>query len=233
LFKRFHTSKADFNDVKKITYIKTKIDKKDDFEPKKSHKIGIGVNKQKNENVKILNFRPALFDKFERRDNLLSESTLELLNVSISEVNQNVKLENFDIIKMESFNKRFDFYEPISWRFYSGFNRTFQNKELNPLVEIGFGLTKGNEVISFYGLTQVATYPLQTSINLQALLGFSFWFDKTHVNFDYKKSFYNQNGQSDTEVQLSMLYCLNTSFNFKLIKEFEYDKNIINLEYKF
>jgi hypothetical protein len=232
LFKKFRTSKADFYDVKKIPFQRTVIEKNDDFEPKKSHKISFGTIKKDNESGQILNFRPVLFDRFEERDNKLSESTLEFLNIGVSKIDNNTKLENFDIVKMESLNKRFDFYTPISWRFYVGANRSFETDNLEAVLELGMGLTKGNEFVSVYGIGQVALYPFVTSANFQALGGVSFWLDKLHINFDYKETF--KDGMKPKDAQkLSLFYPINTSFNLKLSNELKQKEKIIALEYRF
>lgn len=232
LFKKFRTSKADFYDVKKIPFQPTIIDKSDDFEPKKSHKISFGTIKKDNENGQILNFRPVLFDRFEERDNKLSEATLEFLNIGIVQFDSNTKLENFDIVKMESLNKRFDFYEPISWRFYLGSNRSFETEKLEILTEIGIGITKGNEFGSIYGMGQIAIYPFITSVNLQSLVGGSIWVDKAHLNFDYKETF-KDGKKPKNEKKITFSYPFNKSFDFKISNEFKHKEKLFALEYHF
>jgi hypothetical protein len=185
-----------------------------------------------NKKGEILSFRPTLFDRYEERDNLLSESTLEFLNIGLSKFGNNIKLYNFDIIKMESLNKRFDFYSPTSWRLYAGANRSLANEDLETVLEIGLGITKGNQFISIYGMGQVALYPFQMSVNLQSLLGISLWIDKFHFNFDYKKNFIGSTKSKDNS-QFTFYYPFNKSLSFRFSNDFKNKEKIASFEYKF
>lgn len=233
LFKKHHTSKADFYDVKKIPFKTTQLEDVIDFEPRKPHKASLGTVFKNGNSGEIFTFRPVLLDRFEERDSLLSESTLEFLNVTFSRIDNNIRLENLDIIKVESLNKRFDFYEPNSWRVYLGANRTFNNNSLSSVFEAGTGLTKGNDIFSAYGLIQMAIYPTQVAINLQGLLGLSLWIEKGHVNFDYKESFANSGGSSKKEQLLSFYYPLGKKFSVRISDEFEYKEKRFTVDYKF
>lgn len=232
LFKKFYTNKADFYDVKKIPFQTTVAERNSAFEPKKAHKFTFGMIEKDGKTGQIIGFRPVLFDRFEEMDSFLDEATLEFLNTRVSRIEGNIKLENFDIIKLESLGKRFDFYAPLSWRFYAGANRSYQNDNLESVVELGVGLTKGNKFISAYGIGQVALYPFVASINFQVLSGVSVWFNKFHINFDYKNTFNNDEKVKD-EKKLSLFYPVNKFFNFKFSSEFEQKENILALEYRF
>ncbi len=233
LFKKYHDSKVDYYDVRKLSFKKTFFDNKIDFEPRKPHRVSLGAISRNGVSGESFNFRPVLMDRFEERDSLLSESTLEFLNIGFSRINNNAKLENLDIIKVESLNKRFDFYEPNSWRVYLGANRTFHDNSLSPIFEIGTGITEGNDIISAHGLIQMAIYPVQASINLQALLGISLWLDKGHFNFDYKDSLVNSAGSSQKEELMSFYYPLSKTLNIRLINEFEKNEKRVYLDIKF
>ncbi|WP_310440686.1 DUF4105 domain-containing protein [Sulfuricurvum sp.] len=233
LFKKNHNSKADFYDVKKIPFMKTQIKDVIDFEPRKPHKVSLGAISKNGNMGELLSFRPVLMDRFEERDSLLSESTLEFLNMTFSRVDNNTKLENFDIIKVESLNKRFDFYEPNSWRIYLGANRTFNDNSFSSVFEAGIGLTKGNDLFSAYGLVQMAIYPTQVSINLQALFGLSLWVEKGHLNFDYKESFANCGGSSRKEHLITFYYPLGQRFSIRVSNEFGYQEKRMIIDYKF
>ena len=232
LFKKFRTSKADFNDVKKLSFNKTEENITNDFEPKKAHKISFGALNKDGISGQSFTMRPALFDRYEERDNLLSESSLEFLNLGFTRTNDNAKLEHFDVVKMESLNKRFDFYQPTSWRFYAGANRSYGNDNLEAVAELGFGLTKGNEYVSIFGLGQIAIYPFVSSINIQALAGLSIWINKGHLNFDYKETFRDGIKPKD-EMKYTFLYPINKSFSFRLSNELKQKEKIVALEYKF
>lgn len=233
LFKKYHTSEADFYDVKKLKYQKSFIEDTLDFEPRKPHKISLGAVSKDGSNGEELQFRPVLLDRFEERDSLLSESTLEFLNIRLSRVKDITKLENFDIVKLESFNKRFDFYEPNSWRIYLGENRTFYDGTLSPVLEVGTGLAKGNDVISGYGLLQTAYYPAKAALDLQTLLGISVWINKYHFNYDFKTSLLNTGGTSKKEDLLTFYYPLSKIVSLRVSNEFNYKEKKINIDFKF
>lgn len=233
LFKRFKISKADFNEVKAMSYEKINSSSSQDFEPKKSSRVSFGSIKKHNQVGQVLNFRPVLFDRFEERDNFLSESTLEFLNVGISNFDNKARIENIDIIKMESFNKRFDFYEPLSWRVYMGLDRSFETDSLEPIIELGRGITKGNEILSFYGLVQAGIYPSQAAINLQGLMGLSLWLEQVHINFDYKQNILNYGGKSKDKQQVSLFYPFTKEIGVQLIYEAKMNNKNILFSYKF
>lgn len=233
LFKKFHISKADYYDVRKLSFNKTILKKEIDFEPRKPHKISFGTIIENDEHGEFLNFRPVLMDRFEERDSLLSESTLEFLNVGITRRKHTVQLNNFDIIKVESLNKKFDFYEPSSWRVYLGGNRTFYDESFSPVLEFGTGLTQGNDTISTYGLLQMAIYPAQVSIDMQALLGMSMWIYKGHLTFDYKKSLIDTNGAAKAEKLLTFYYPLDKEVSLRLSNDYAINESKIYLDIKF
>lgn len=60
----------------------------------------------------------------------------------------------------------------------------------------------------------------------------SVWFNKFHINFDYKNTFNNDEKVKD-EKKLSLFYPVNKFFNFKFSSEFEQKENILALEYRF
>ena len=233
LFKQQRTNKADFNDVKRLVFTKGAANIESDFEPKKSHMASVGLADVDGKEKKLINFRPVLFNRFEERDSLLSESTLEFLNIGLSRYKDNTSLENIDIVKIESFNKRFDFYEPMSWRFYAGANRSYKDRSLKPVLETATGYTKGNNFISCYALAQLAIYPSEPSVALQSLAGVSLWLDKIHLNIDYKNNLKHYNGRSLDEKHVSLFYPINHSASFSVSNDFQQDIKKVLFEYKF
>lgn len=233
LFKKYHVSKVDYYDVKKIKFKKEAFDDTIDFEPRKPHRISFGGISRDGKIGNSIGFRPVLFDKLEERDSLISEGTLEFLNINMSRVSNHTRIDNFDLIKVESLNKRFDFYEPMSWRVYIGANRSYQDSVLSPVLEFGSGITKGNEMISAYGLLQMALYPTEKSANLQALVGVSLWIQKGHLNFDYKDSFADYNGASRTNKLISFFYPLTKSFSLRALNDFSLKEKSLYIDYKF
>ena len=234
LFKKFKTSYADYFDVKNLRYSTSNHLIKTHYEPKKPHAIEVGFSaghQPMNKFYAIV--KPALFDRFEMRDNMISESTLQLLNFGVSGFEGNPQIENIDIIKLESLNKQFAFYEPNSFRFYGGFDRSFHDSSIHPLLELGIGVTKGYDNISAYGIFQLATYPTEEAINLQILAGTSFWISNYHIVLDSKHNIFESHGSAHKEYKINLLVPLLKSQNVRLGYDFLNDTTKIGFEYKF
>lgn len=234
LFKKFRIVKSDYDDVKNMDYNQSKPTVKKDFEYKKQSSVYFGRVITKSDNLELLGFRPAMFSRYEPQNNLLNEQSLEFLKVELEKKHNNdIKLNKFDLINLESMNKQFSFYEPKSWRFYLGANKSFANNKVSPVGEFGIGLTRGTEYFSFYGLGQVAIYPLNESVQFQGLAGTSLWLGKIHLNYDLKRLILSTKDQSKDMSIMSINYYFNDSFSLSFAEDLFQDEKRISIMYKF
>lgn len=213
LFKRKHVVLQDYEEIRQLKYKPFPIDhSKIKYAPKKSHKIYFGVIKEKDGMGVESIFTPVLYNRYEERDNNISINTLEFMSLHLKYINSVLKLESFDVAKIESYKRMFDFFKPLSWRFYIGANRSIDPEKIEPLGELGVGVTKGTDNLIFYFLLQEALYPIDLSLDTQIVAGINMWINKTHLGLDVKKSIFHINNRARQELDAFIFYPLNKSF---------------------
>ena len=105
--------------------------------------IGIGYYNSSKNNGISLSFRPLLLDKYDIQNNKLQEAVISLLNTELTYINNELRLYKFDLIDISSYAVQNNFYKPLSWSIYSGYNKNNKSNDLKIENSIGFGLTKG------------------------------------------------------------------------------------------
>lgn len=233
LFKKFRTVKSDYSEVKNLEYTRSRYINDQEFKYKNTHSIFIGKVFGPSTNDSMIRLRPALFNRYEPQNNILSEQTFELMQIEVLKNKSKIKMNSFDIIKLESLNKRFVFYDPWSWRLYLGGNRSLVGNKFSTVGELGVGITKGNEYGSIYGIGQMALYPFDNSIVVQGLFGLSYWIGQSHINYDFKSLVFTTNDKSQDESLVSFNYEINKKVAFSLSKDFKKNERKAMLIFKF
>ena len=122
LFRKYHQSYSNYDDVMKLTYKKTKIEdsSKNPLLSTQPSKIGV---KYYSTNRLELNYRPLFLDYHDIQTNPMQEVEFNLLNFNLSLKDNNLDIENIDLLNIKSLPIQYDFYHPLSWSLYFGFNR--------------------------------------------------------------------------------------------------------------
>lgn len=235
MFKKQHTYKSDYNEVKKMTFRPLKKENSDDFEPRNPSKVGVELFHDSHGDGAMYLFRPVLYNKTEERDSLLNESTLEFMNVRVKQQNDTLSIENVDLIQLESFSREFDFYEPLSWRFYAGADR-LQNYDdkLRPSIRFALGKDYGNNIINAYAMAQFGGYLTNNiSLDVEVIAGVSVWLGKAHINYDFTKSIHSLGKVSYSDNRLTVTYPLNKELSLSLAFQELYHRSSFGFGYRF
>lgn len=185
LFKKFRTAKADFMDVKSVPFypIKERFEG-DVLRAKGSSKVSVGQFWNHGKSGQEIDFKPILFNRYDDKASDLNEGTLELLSFQMRHSDDKSYLESYDIVKLESYTKRFDFYTPLSWRFRIGGDRMLSDRKLRSTIQVGSGVMYGNESVSWYVIPQFEGY--NDTVGTSVLGGVSWWTDHGHYGVEAK-----------------------------------------------
>lgn len=206
-FKKYKDPADDFQEVKKIRYINPKTDYEGEpYSSLNPSKISVGRIENKDGAGTQIQLIPVLFNRRDERSNELSEETLEILSLKINNQHNNTRLESIDLLKNESFTRRYDFFSPFSWRVYAGANRSLSDRSLQPLLEVASGLSYGKENSLIYCLIQPTIYPLASTVGISAIGGIGYWIGDAHIGVDLKQNiiFTAQKPSSSREAYLSL-----------------------------
>ncbi|QOY52023.1 DUF4105 domain-containing protein [Candidatus Sulfurimonas baltica] len=187
LFKRFHQGKGDFEDVKQLPY--TPPNERYIGEPIRhgSSKIEVGYLQVNGVEGLDLNVRPILFNRIHDLYSELGDGTLEFLGLEMRRIENKTSLQSFTLLKIESLTKRFDFYHPVSWKIYAGADRSLKDSSLQPLVQVGSGVSYGTSSLLWYGMGQATVYPLKMTAGIEVLAGLSYWNGLSHIGIDFRE----------------------------------------------
>jgi hypothetical protein len=234
LFKKERIRLKDYDEVRELKYKTIPIDRsKIKYTPKKSHKLYLGFVKEKNSVGTEAIFKPILFNRYEERDNAVTVGTLEFFNLHLKYIDSDFKINAFDLAKIESFNRQFDFFKPISWRFYIGANRSIDTGKFEPLTELGFGIAKGFDSIMFHILLQEAIYPTNLGLDTQVVSGVNLWLGKTHLGLDFKKSIFHVKHRAKREMDIFIFYPVSEALAIESHYEFTDKLFSLRIGYRF
>ncbi len=117
------------------------------FPPEKAHKskrVTIGLGERLNNKYADLGFKMAFHDLEDNKDGFLQGAQINVINLNIrAEENVGLRLYQLTFIDVFSITPRTEFFKPLSWRVYSGFERqlTFNKDQLTYHVTGGAGST--------------------------------------------------------------------------------------------
>ena len=140
LFRKYHQSYRNYDDVLKLTYHKTLIEDNSQNPLKNTQPSKIGVNYSKDSLE--FNYMPLFLDYEDIQRNPMQEIEFKFLNTTLSFEDNNLKIENFDLLDIKSLPKQYLFYHPLSWSLYFGFNNKNFSNEMKFQNSYGFGVTK-------------------------------------------------------------------------------------------
>jgi len=135
-----------------------------------AHRISIGHLKQDGQESALLSYRPVLQGL---RDTLITEQQdfeLSLFQPMVRIQDNTSYLHQFDFINLKSFPTRSYLYKPLSWQFYTGFNRNNLKQSLNYETEFGLGLSY-----------QLSLFSMNYSINIGSDLSLGDYYYKPNI----------------------------------------------------
>lgn len=229
LFKRYHTGKPDFDEVKQLDYVPFDEKKPIKNEPKGGSKIEIGYSDKDDVHNELFTFKAFSLNRMDEQFSELGDASLEILTAEIRHNNTTTQIDSLTLLEINSLIKRFDFFTPLSWKMKIGANRyDFDTDQIEPVVQLGVGASYGYNSLLTYWMPQVSYYPRANTIGIDTLVGISYWLNNLHLGLDFifPTIYSNQKVQKDFN-----LYCvvpLHQNWKFKyLLSEEQLKVNII------
>ena len=151
-----------------------------DQSPDKSHytnRLRLLANYDSDGNYQELEWRGALHDLIDDSTGYLPMSTTELLvpRLSFNKYQEGkVRLEDYQIVRVEALRLVNALAAKMSWQIALGIKRSdiYQNRKLNPYLDLDLGYTFGNESFAFATLlTTQNRYVVSTDINYDLAWG--------------------------------------------------------------
>lgn len=185
LFKRYRIGKSDFDDVKAIPYTPHSEFVSGETLRGGGSKIEFGFQENDSTDWIVLSLKPYSVNRIEDRFSILSDATLEILNLTLATSSHNQRIESFTLFNLESYTKRFDFYKPLSWKMKIGSDHTLDDTRLSSMIQFGIGGSWGDENFLAYLVPQFTFYPEYGISGTDITSGMGLWFGNTHVGIDY------------------------------------------------
>ena len=130
--------------------------------PKKGHKSSKVTLSYDDENNAEINFKVAYHDIYDNESGFIPGAYINFLDTSIKIDGDKASLDEIDIINIQSYALQNSLLKPVSWQVRLGAKRVFDN-ELNPFLQFGAGITKGNETLFTYATLTPTLYYSDTS----------------------------------------------------------------------
>ena len=142
-FRRYHKVFKNYNNIMSLSFTRTKEKNLSNsvFDKPYYRNISLNYIDTKYEKKMSLSFRPLFIDLYDIQNNILQESEVKTFSFESEIVNDNIKLNRFDLINIKSYAKRFLFHTPYSWELYSGLNRNNKDDRLKYNNEFGLGIS--------------------------------------------------------------------------------------------
>ena len=101
----------------------------------------------------LMSYRPFLSDLFDIQQKNQQISELSIFNSTFKINNQSTTLFQLDLVNIKSLPARSRFFKPVSWQFYTGFNRGNPTENLDYETEFGLGITNNMSFLTVnYGI---------------------------------------------------------------------------------
>lgn len=203
-FRAFHNVDKNYEDIMAQTFIKQKIDDSSPEPLLKTKPSNIGIGHYTNETNKYIFFqyRPLFIDLYDIQYNDLQESQTNTFTFDFLINEQDLNLQKFDILNIKSLPLQTNYYNPVSWNLYSGFNRENKKQNLQFNNEIGIGrtlninyftkvsflLNAGSDNLNYYGKPNLL---LNISSSNNSKIGISSSYKKYDGDYFYQNDLYS------------------------------------------
>jgi len=128
--------------------------------------IGYRNNKMLRARTKI-----AYHDIYDNDNGYLSGAYINFFDTALEYKDHTLKLEELNLLDIKSYTIQDSVFKPISWQVALGGKRIFDD-ELNSYLEVGGGVTLGNEKLYVYGtITPTLYYKTHEELSVSANIG--------------------------------------------------------------
>jgi hypothetical protein len=125
-----------------------------------SSRVSFGVNEKLET---LLSVKGTYHDKTDIEQGYIPGAYINFLDLKVNIDKERVRLENFSLLKIESYAKRDALFKPLSWKIQIGAS-PFKNGKNHLNVTGGFGLSYGSDSYYYYMMIQPSIYYYKTPI---------------------------------------------------------------------
>ena len=148
-------------------------------------RLSFGLKHTNDNVVSSLSFMPSHRERFEERFSYVNETTLKTLYTEINFYDDKLKLEQFDLLELASYNKSFSKVIIPSWRFYTGYNDRYRSGQQTLMSEIGYGFSFGTTDFLVSVMPQINIDFTKRTLTSQVNTLMSYWFDTTNLSYRF------------------------------------------------
>jgi len=148
-FRKNHIANANYDLTMKLNYTlpELNIETSDPLDKQDAGRVSVGYIHDIQGDSMLVSYRPMMLDLLDIQQNKQA-SELTVFNPVIKLNKETTYLHQLDLISIKSLPVRSRYFKPVSWRFYTGFNRKNPDEDLNYEMEFGFGLSNRLSVFS-------------------------------------------------------------------------------------
>lgn len=158
----------------------------------------------------LIGYSPGFVERFEKSNSILNESTIKLLEVIFKSNGSRFdrfQLEQLDVIKLESYKKRFSIYKPKSWKLDLSLHNL--SSEISGHFDFGYGISYGGVNTLLAIMPSIYCESNQSTCTPYISNIFSIWFNKINLTLKYNINngdLKEQKYQDDSNIALNIPY---------------------------
>ncbi len=209
--------------------------------PLKGHRsvrVSLGLGTRNDHGFQMFSFRPSFHDLDDNDDGYIRGTHIEFFNTDVTFFNDEVKVEKMNMLAIESYSPRNQFFDPTAWRIKVGWDRDFNDTAIRPSVAGGAGFSWGNEHGFVYVMADVRSY-YKDRLDLGASGSFGgVWqqHDKAKMVFETSYTYFDKDfGQRINRISQNFTLGQNhaLSFSFKEVQKAFVDDEQLLVHYRY
>lgn len=208
------------------------------LEGHRSTRVSFGMGTRNDHGFSMLSFRPSFHDLDDNDDGYIQGTHIEFFNTDVTLFNDAVKVEKMNMLAIESYSPRNQFFDPTAWRIKVGWDRDFKDSTIRPRVAGGMGYSWGSDHGFVYVMGDVRSY-YKDHLDLGASAAFGgVWqqHDKAKMVFEssytyFEDDFHQRINRISENITLGQNHAV--SLSFKEVQKVEYDDEQLLLHYRY
>ncbi len=217
--------------------------------PEKAHKskrITFGLGERFNNKYAEFGFKMAFHDLEDSKDGFLQGAQINIISLKLrAEDNVGLRLHQLDVIDIFSLTPRDEFFKPLSWKVYSGFERQLTKNKDQLTYHITGGAGGTWEIVKNYQYYALAILRLESNKQLKNTLeaaigfntGFLLHFKSTTAHLQFSGEQFEENIYR-LRAQYIQNFVFSTNHSIKLFAQHQWQENNtefsdINLSYQY
>ncbi len=216
--------------------IKTINTTPESFPPEKGHKskrASIALGKRLDNNYAEFGFKMSFHDLEDNKNGFLQGAQINIGTIKFrAEDNVGLRLYQLDIIDIFSLTPRNEFFEPLSWKIYTGFERQYTYDKDQLIYHVSGGAGGTWEIIKNHQFHALAIGRLEINKQLKNFLepaiGFTSGFLSHFKNTTVRLEFSGEQFQEDVfrlRVEYTQNYVLSTNHSLRFSAKHQWQEN--------